>query len=97
MCKCTKTVVGVTLSDNQVRLYKYDADEFNASDATISKAAMEERKQEFYTTLGELASMISDDALRDRHAGDFIAKHGVLLHNLASTGFAIDVAQYVKD
>lgn len=96
MCKTTKTIVGVTLSDNQVRLYKYDSDEFNESSATISKSAMAEQQQQFDTILTELASLISNDDLRDSHAGDFIARHGVFLHNLARTGFAIDVAQYVK-
>ena len=80
--------------DYGISLQEVSREEMSSEEGTYHPRHYERTREEFEGVLADLVKMDSDEDYRRTNAAGFLRKHGVWLHNLAKTGFAIDYAQY---
>ncbi|MBI3019914.1 MAG: hypothetical protein HYY60_01135 [Parcubacteria group bacterium] len=80
--------------DFGISFYEVSEEEFASSDGTLSQKQYAATLESFQGVLAGLIKITYDEAYRNANAAEFLRVHGVWLHNLAKTGFAVDYAQF---
>jgi hypothetical protein len=83
--------------DYRVEVVNHSDGEIANSEGMVSPGQYEATKKSFEAMLSDLQKIVDDGEYRATHAAEFVRRHGVWLHNLAKTGFAIDYAQFVQE